>query len=156
MARVHVPIFLRWSDFDAYGHVNNAEMLHLLEEARMEVFWGSPDRVSPPSTAVLEGGPGAETLSVIARQEVEYLNQIPYQRMPVDAEIWISRLGAADMDICYELYSPIGVTPRILYTRAMTNLVTIDAVTGSPRRMPPEHRAAWTDVQDEPLIFKRR
>lgn len=33
MTRLHVPIPLRWSDFDAYAHVNNAEMLRLLEEA---------------------------------------------------------------------------------------------------------------------------
>ena len=32
--RLHVAIPLRWSDFDAYAHVNNAEMLRLLEEGR--------------------------------------------------------------------------------------------------------------------------
>ena len=37
--RLHVPIRLRWSDLDAYGHVNNAEMLRLLEEARIQAFW---------------------------------------------------------------------------------------------------------------------
>ena len=37
--RLHVPIKLRWSDLDAYGHVNNAAMLTLLEESRISVFW---------------------------------------------------------------------------------------------------------------------
>ena len=30
--KLHVPIKLRWSDLDAYGHVNNAAMLTLLDE----------------------------------------------------------------------------------------------------------------------------
>ncbi len=37
--RLHVPISLRWSDLDAYGHVNNASMFRLLEEARIQAFW---------------------------------------------------------------------------------------------------------------------
>ena len=43
MTRLHVPIQLRWGDLDAYGHVNNAEMLHLLEEARIAAFWTEDD-----------------------------------------------------------------------------------------------------------------
>ena len=31
--RVEVP--LRWSDMDAYGHVNNVQYLRLLEDARV-------------------------------------------------------------------------------------------------------------------------
>ncbi len=84
--RLHVPIKLRWSDLDAYGHVNNAEMLRLLEEARIEAFWapddsgqGSGEAVGG-STAVLDGRPGADTLTLIARQEIEYLAPIPYLR----------------------------------------------------------------------------
>lgn len=42
MARLEVPVQLRWSDMDAYAHVNNVEMLRLLEEARIEVFWQHP------------------------------------------------------------------------------------------------------------------
>ena len=41
--RLTVPIGLRWSDFDAYAHVNNAEMFRLLEEARIQAFWINDD-----------------------------------------------------------------------------------------------------------------
>ena len=34
--RVEVP--LRWSDMDAYGHVNNVQYLRLLEDARVIGF----------------------------------------------------------------------------------------------------------------------
>ena len=30
---------LRWSDMDAYGHVNNARFLTLYEEARVALFF---------------------------------------------------------------------------------------------------------------------
>ena len=41
---VHVP--LRWSDMDAYGHVNNVQFLRLLEDARVTGFerWFGQDR----------------------------------------------------------------------------------------------------------------
>ena len=44
--RVEVP--LRWSDMDAYGHVNNVQYLRLLEDARVVGFqeW-FPDRPDP-------------------------------------------------------------------------------------------------------------
>ena len=83
--RLHVPVSLRWSDIVAYAHVNNAAMLRLLEEVRIEAFWvtgesiDSTDGVGP---RVLDGSPGADTLSLIARQEIEYLKPIPYQRTP--------------------------------------------------------------------------
>ena len=37
--RLAVPVRVRWSDLDAYGHVNNAALLTLLEEARVSAFW---------------------------------------------------------------------------------------------------------------------
>ena len=39
MTRIHVPIHLRWADLDAYNHVNNVEVVRLLEEARVRAFW---------------------------------------------------------------------------------------------------------------------
>ena len=66
MTRLEIPVQLRWSDMDAYQHVNNVEMLRLLEEARIEAFWSHP--VAPDGsrvesafpTAVIDAGPGAE------------------------------------------------------------------------------------------------
>jgi acyl-CoA thioester hydrolase len=33
-----IPVPVRWTDLDAYGHVNNAAMVRLLEEARIAAF----------------------------------------------------------------------------------------------------------------------
>lgn len=157
--RLHVPTPLRWSDLDAYGHVNNARMLSLLEEARIQAFWISDDtseHAVGASTAVLDATPGAATITLIARQEVEYLAPIPYQRQPVDIELWIGHMGGASLDVCYEVYSPAGVEPRVLYTRAVTTIVVVDAQTERPRRIRDAERAAWEPYVGDPIEFRRR
>jgi len=157
VTRLHVSIPLRWSDFDAYAHVNNAEMLRLLEEARIQAFW-RPDEGSDPGadTAILDARPGAETISLIARQEIEYLAPIPYMRAPIDIEMWIGRIGGASLEICYELYSPDGVTPRVLFTKAATTLVMVTAATGRPQRITDDLRKVWAPYVDEPVSFTKR
>lgn len=47
MTRLFVPVQLRWSDLDAYGHVNNVEMFRILEEARITAFWAHPEDIEP-------------------------------------------------------------------------------------------------------------
>jgi len=157
MTRLHVPISLRWSDFDAYAHVNNAEMLRLLEEARIQAFW-KPDVEGMPAaaTAIIDGRPGAELITLIARQELEYLAPIPYMRAPIDIELWIGRIGGASLEICYELYPPDGVEPRTLFTRAATTLVLVNAATGKPQRIGDDLREAWAPYIEEPVQFTKR
>ena len=158
--RLHVPTPLRWSDLDAYGHVNNARMLSLLEEARIQAFWvnddGTAEHAVGASTAVIDASPGASTVTLIARQEIEYVAPIPYQRLPLDIELWIGHMGGASLDVCYEVYSPTGVTPRTLYTRAVTTIVLVDATTERPRRMTDAEREARQPYLGDPLEFRRR
>ncbi len=160
--RLRLPIALRWGDFDAYGHVNNAEMLHLLEEARIQAFWrpdadedGAGGEDAPP-TAILDARPGAEVVGLIARQEIEYLRPIPYQRRPLEVQLWIGRMGGASLDLCYEVFSPVGAQPRELFTRAATTLVMAESATGRPVRIPDEHREVWAPYVEDPIEFVRR
>ncbi|MFO7691205.1 MAG: thioesterase family protein [Cryobacterium sp.] len=163
--KLHVPIRLRWSDLDAYGHVNNAEMLRLLEEARILAFWATEDADGaggPPgsavgaSTAVLDGRPGAATLTLIARQEIEYRAPVPYLRQPIDVQLWLGKLGGASLEVCYEVWSPVGALPRVLFARASTTIVLVDAASERPRKINPTERHAWTPYLDEPIVFTRR
>ncbi len=152
--RLHVPVPVRWSDLDAYEHVNNARMLTLLEEARIAAFWSDPDADAP--TAVLETGPGAPTVTLVAAQRVEYLAPIPFHRDPLDVELWIGRLGGASLEVCYEIYSPGGAGDRTLYTRAATTMVLVDRKTGEPRRVSDEARAAWAPYIEAPVEFRQQ
>lgn len=161
--RIHVPIRLRWGDFDAYGHVNNAEMLHLLEEARIYAFWESDEPDAPNSTLgmplgtrVLDGRPGAKTITLIARQEIEYLLPVPYMRTPIDVQLWLGKLGGASLEVCYEVRSPRGVEPSVLYARATTTIVLVDADTERPRRITDTERAAWEPYLGPTVEFTKR
>jgi acyl-CoA thioester hydrolase len=157
--KLHVPIRLRWSDLDAYGHVNNAEMLRLLEEARIQAFWVTDEAGGSAvgaSTAVLDGRPGAATLTLIARQEIEYLAPVPYLRQPVDVRLWLGKLGGASLEVCYEVWTPESVEPAVQFARASTTIVLVDAASGRPRKMNDVERTAWTPYLDDPVQFARR
>ena len=162
MTRLHVPIRLRWSDLDAYGHVNNARLLTLFEEARIRAFWATDEGVESDligvgdaNPAVLEFGAGTSTQMVIAAQQVAYLTPVPFLRHPLDIEMWIGRLGGASLDVYYEVYSPAGVEPRVRFAMAKTSIVLVDAVTGRPTRFGERERAAWSPYTDDPLEFRR-
>ena len=154
MTRLHVAVPLRWSDLDAYAHVNNARMFTLLEEARIAAFWGGGSNGAP--TAVLTTGPGAESITLIAGQQIEYRAQIPYHREPLDVELWIGKLGGASLQVCYEVYSPAGQQPRTLYVRAATTIVLAERESGAPRRIDDAEREAWLPYVDEPLVFRQQ
>ncbi len=159
MARLHIPTVLRWGDLDAYGHVNNVDVLRLLEEARIQALWIPDDeseRPASPPTAVLDARLGSATLSIIARTEIEYLATIEYRRSPLDIQVWIGRLGGADLDVCYEIRSPVGAQPGELYARASTRVVLCDSETMRPRRLSVQERAAWKPYVEAPLEFTRR
>ena len=159
MARLHIPTVLRWGDLDAYGHVNNVEIVRLLEEARIKALWRPDDeaeRSASAPSAVLDARLGSATLSIIARTEIEYLVPIEYRRTPLDIEVWIGRLGGADIDICYEIRSPIGIDPSELFARATTRVVLCDSQTMKPRRLSAGERAAWEPHVEDPLVFTRR
>jgi acyl-CoA thioester hydrolase len=147
MTRMHVPVRTRWNDLDAYGHVNNAAMLVLLEEARVQAFWGAEivDSITEPTT-----------LWLVARQEVEYLAPVPYQSQPLDVQVWIGRLGGASLEICYEVCSPLEAEPFVQYSRAASTIVLVDPGTQRPRKITDEERAAWSAWLDEPVAFTRR
>jgi acyl-CoA thioester hydrolase len=147
MTRMHVPVRTRWNDLDAYGHVNNAAMLVLLEEARVQAFWGAEivDAIAAPTT-----------LWLVARQEVEYLVPVPYQVHPLDVQVWIGRLGGASLEICYEVCSPLDAQPFVQYARAASTIVLVDPTTQRPRKITDDERASWIAWTDEPVQFARR
>lgn len=137
--RATVPVTVRWSDLDAYGHVNNAAFFTLLEEARIALFWRGLE--SPATTMA----------TFIAHQEIEYLAPLGYPRESLLVDVWISKIGGASADVCYEIPGSDGGCA----VRARTTIVTVDPETGTPRRITDEERASWSRVLDEPLVFRR-
>jgi len=153
---MHVDIHLRWGDLDAFNHVNNTSMLKLLEEARVRVFWMPVAGEAAPDTAVVESGLEAGTLTLIARQEIEYLAPVPYRREPLDVQMWFGKIGGSSIEVCYEVFSPVSDRPQTLYARAASTVVMVDVATGRPTRLSPLMREAWAPYLGAPVSFTHR
>lgn len=157
MTALELQVPLRWADIDGYQHVNNAAMLTILEEARIAAFWASDEPgidaedAAPNRTALLDAGPGARTLTLIARQEVEYLLPIEYTRAPLTIRLWISHLGGASIDVSYEVL--LGGRVHVI---AVTSIVLVDAATGRPRRVSAAERDVWARHVGPPVEFRHR
>lgn len=156
--RLHVPIHLRWGDLDAFNHVNNTAMLKLLEEARVRAFWAPEPGEEAPETALLDSSIFSGVLTLIARQEIEYVAPVPYQRHPLDVQMWFGKLGGSSIEVCYEVFSPVETASpdQTLYARATTVVVKVDAASGRPLRLSAEERAAWTPYLGEPIWYAHR
>ena len=146
--RVNVP--LRWSDMDAYGHVNNVQFLRLLEDARVIGFeeWFGQDR------SVLSEG------ILVARHEIEYLAPLLFRVPPIVVEMWATKIGGAGFDLAYEVRdgrpSAEGGEGDVVYARAETTLVLYDFATSTPRRMDDSLRANLQSHSGEPVPFRWR
>lgn len=147
--RVHIPIPLRWGDLDAYNHVNNVQMMRILEEARVRALW-APEVGEAAPTAVLVATAGSDTITMIAGHLIEYVAPVEYHRDPLDVQMWISAVGGASADIAYEVFSQGN-----LVVRAESTMVFIDAKTQRPRRITESERAAWEPYFGAPIEFKR-
>lgn len=158
--RVHVPIHLRWGDMDALGHVNNATMLRLIEEARLRAYGRPRDGADAPFTGVMGAGTANEatSMAVVAQQQIEYLTPVPYGRLPLEVQTWMGRLGGSSIEICYEILSPAddAAGPQITYARASGVMVMLDPETQRPRKLTNIERAAWEPILGDPITFGGR
>lgn len=140
-----VEVALRWSDMDAYRHVNNVQFLRLLEDARVIGFaeWFGQDR-NLLDTGVL-----------VARHEIEYLAPLAFRHAPIRVDMWATAIGGASFDLAYEVRDPGAVGDR-LYARAETSLVGYDFAAESPRRLDERQRAVLKEHSGDPVPFRWR
>lgn len=143
---VNVP--LRWSDMDAYGHVNNVQFLRLLEDARVTGFreWFGRDADSP---GLLDEG------VLVARHEIEYIAPLTFRHAPIAVEMWCTKIGGAGFDLAYDVRDPEGFGSGH-YARAETTLVLYDFAGTRPRRMRPDERSTLAEHRGDPVPFRWR
>jgi acyl-CoA thioester hydrolase len=127
-------VAVRWSDMDVYGHVNNARVVTLLEEARTKLLFG-------------EGAQrDAHTLAagvVVVELSVRYRQPLVYSASPVRVRLWVSELLAASFTLDYVVVGPVGdaVTAR-------TQLAAYDTAAQRPRRLTPREREFLAEFRD--------
>jgi acyl-CoA thioester hydrolase len=128
MARYHYSCPMRWSDMDAYGHVNNVQFLTYLEEARIDMLHDVIERAKE------RDGPLAGGI-LVARSTIEYRRPLVHRKDPVPITMWVSKVGAAYFDLAHEVSDP-----DVVYARATSRLVPYDFRVERPRRLHAEEQ----------------
>lgn len=120
----HAEVVVRWSDMDAFQHINHARMVTLLEEARIP--WLFED--SRPTVTLRDG-------AVIADLHVRYRGQLRHDDSPLDVFMWVEKVRAVDFTISYEVRprgADLSVPPSIV---ASTQIAAFDIDTQRLRRL---------------------
>ena len=130
MARFVHEVHMRWSDMDAYRHINNSAYLAYLEQARVAMFFERAD--------------GFDTGTVISRHEIDYLRPIVYHPEPLRLELWIDTVRAASFVVHYDVFDG-----TVLAAKARTVCVTFDFEIDRPRRLTTDEKAVLAGFADE-------
>lgn len=112
-----VPLPVRWTDLDSYGHVNNAKVYDYLQQARIT----ATTQWDP--TMARAGSKGSQHMWLIARQDVDYLAQIPHRLEPYEVRVAPVHLGTSSIVLASEVVDPETGT---VHNRARTILVVAD------------------------------
>ncbi len=111
MFSVNVPI--RFSDIDAFGHVNNARYLSFFEEARIQFF-----------DHHLSDNDWKKTGIILANAKVDFIIPI-LRRDNIIVNVWCSRVGTKSFDLSYEVIKNNDEQP-VLCAHGLTTVVAFD------------------------------
>ncbi|GAA4780232.1 thioesterase family protein [Actinomycetospora chlora] len=126
-------VAVRWSDQDAYGHVNHARVVTLLEDARTGLLFDAATRAG---VAAFEAG------LLVAALEVRYRRPIPWTPAGVRVAMTAQDVRAASFQVAYRLLLPGdgGFDEAKPAVTATTQLVPYDLATSRPRRLTGEEQ----------------
>lgn len=125
---------MRWSDMDAYQHINNVAFLGYFEMARVSLFFEHPTH--DERTGMRRG-------LVVVAHDIAYKRSVVYDAEPLEIQIWVSTVKSASFRCHYEVYDhgQLAVTGSTL-------LAPFDFALNRPRRITPGERdflIRWTD-----------
>ncbi|MFC5664491.1 acyl-CoA thioesterase [Kitasatospora misakiensis] len=120
----------RWSDVDENGHINNARLVSYVQEGIYDLFCHH-------SVAVRESLFPSGFL--IARHEIDYLEQLYHRPEPLLVRLNVERLGRSSahvvVNVCRDPHT---------FMRARTVVVARDAASGRSRTLSPSERRFLT------------
>ena len=117
--RFTTQVRVRWSDMDAFGHLNHARALTLLEEARLDWLYDAANR---------ERAAGIADAVVVAELDARYLRPIRFSDQ-VSVSMGVQAMTAGSATIDYRL-----LVGELLVLTAHTRLVPVDPITFRARR----------------------
>lgn len=124
-------VTLRWTDQDAYRHLNHASAVTVLEEARVALFFRAAGR---------DGLPGFSTGLLVAELNAAYRRQVPYRLTPLRVVMAVDEVRAASFRIRYALHDGLAEDDPVAI-RAWTRMAVYDLDAARPRRLDPAERA---------------
>jgi acyl-CoA thioester hydrolase len=121
---------------DAYGHVNHANTVTLLEEARIDLLFVEASR---------HDAAGIANGVVVARLVVDYHAPLLATGSTVRVEVSVREMRPASFTLAYTVHSGLSADDPVVAT-AETMLVPYDLKAARPRRLSETERdflAAW-------------
>jgi acyl-CoA thioester hydrolase len=115
---------------DLFGHVNHANMVTLLEEARVPLLFGEAAR---------EGLTELPRGIVVVRLQVNYRAPVLASGRDIRVELSMTELKFASFTIAYKVHSGPSEEDKVAVT-AETVLAPYDTVTERPRRLNTDER----------------
>ena len=108
---------MRWSDLDAYGHVNNVKFYDYVQQARIAlidetVHWSPED------------------VWMVARQDVQYRAPLDHRLEPYAVATWVTAVGNRSFTLAAEVRDPGSGT---VYATAGTVVVGTRPLTAAQR-----------------------
>lgn len=137
-------VALRWSDMDAFGHVNHARTITLFEEARAGLLFTEAARHGLESMA--EG-------MVVARVVIDYHAPLTYSAGSMQVRMSVRDLRAASFLMDYVGYAAtdrVDASAAASIATAETLMVPYDVRSRRPRRLTEQERdflGQWQVVQ---------
>ena len=120
------PVSLRWSDLDAFNHVNNSRYLTFLEQARIEWF----ETLDKPWM-------DDHSAPVVASATLNFKRPIAYPAQ-VAVELFTDKLGTSSVVIGHRIVAADGT----VHCDGHVVAVWVDRQTGKPTPLPPGVRRA--------------
>ncbi|MFQ4148715.1 acyl-CoA thioesterase [Arthrobacter sp. LAPM80] len=120
--RLTLQVPMRWGDMDAYGHINNVEVLRILEEARVHAF-GPPAGTGMPGIGVelpIFSDLEADIQALVVEHRVRYLSPLNYRNIPAAVHVWISSVKGASFTVAYDIYDPVTETKCVIAETVLT------------------------------------
>ena len=123
----HVGV--RWSDMDAFGHINHARIVTLMEEARVAWLLSAGEEYAPLITSAM-----------IVHVDIRYQAQLRHDDSPVQIGMWIKGFRSVDFTIGYQIRAAGADPTSKPACVATTQMAVVDVEAHTLRRLTAEEK----------------
>ncbi|OCW84052.1 thioesterase family protein [Gordonia hongkongensis] len=127
---------VRWSDMDAFGHINHARMVTLMEEARIAWLLSAGEDYAPLITSAM-----------IVHVDIRYQAQLRHDDSPLRIGMWIKGFRSVDFTIGYAIRSVGADSDSRPACVASTQMAVVDIEKHTLRRLSPtekDYLSTWS------------